>query len=864
MVAVDESGPRLVDEAECRTRRTGDSQAGATVQSTAVGSPQPRERRRYRLGDFRQDLRLAVRALARKPGWTAAGVLTLALGVAGSTLVLGLLDRAFLRPLDFGDGRELVTLYVTSGPEYSPLSYPDYGELRTALEGTVDLAAFCRVFMTVAGGAFPERHEGEMVSGAFFSVLGVRPALGRLIGPADNVVPGGHRLVVLSDFLWRSQFAADPEIVGRTVRLNEDVYDVIGVVPAGFRGAVWPSFESAFWIPAMMADDYFSGRDVLNGRSFAVFQTLGRLAPGTPLEAVQARIDPVDEVLARDRGASAYYPETGAPWRVHALPASYLRLWPEYRDEVAGFLGILGLMAAAALAVACANLATLLLARSTEWRHELAIRRALGAAWADLVRRLGMEVAVLVAAGGLGAAALVVWSSALAPLLPLTVPYQLDLVPDLRVLGIGLAVTAVTGCAFAVPAVWRVLRGLPGLSAMSRTYSAAGRSTAMSGLVVAQVAVSTVLVVGCGLLVRSAWNTQRIDQGFDAPRGASLRVAFPRAWEDDPDRANAATDRLLDGLRSESLVTAASASTRRPGDVPAPVEVRLAGSRRVGPETPVETNVNAVTGDYFDTFGIPVRSGRVFGRADAVAGAPVAVVSQALAALHFSPRNPVGQTLRLPGEEGPRRIVAVVGDTAGRDVRLAPPPTVYVPYRQRPQGGAYVTVRARGGAADESALLRRRARELDPAIAVSEAATFAELRRAATRESRVHAGLAATAAGLALSLALVGLYGLMGYVVRRREREIGIRIALGATRAHVHRLVVGGGCRLTVLGLVLGLAASIGASRLLSPLLYGVGPGDAPTFAVVPALFLLAAVVACLGPALHATRVNPTDVLRAE
>ena len=190
MVRSDESGPRLVDEAECRTRRTGDNQAGATVQSTAVGSPQPRERRRYRLGDFRQDLRLAGRALARRPGWTAAGVLMFALGVAGSTLVLGLLDQAFVRPLGFGDGRELVTLYVTSGPEYSPLSYPDYGELRTALEGTVDLAAFCRVFMTVAGGPFPERHEGEMVSGAFFSVLGVRPALGRVIGPADNVVPG--------------------------------------------------------------------------------------------------------------------------------------------------------------------------------------------------------------------------------------------------------------------------------------------------------------------------------------------------------------------------------------------------------------------------------------------------------------------------------------------------------------------------------------------------------------------------------------------------------------------------------------------------------------------------------------------------
>ena len=194
-----------------------------------MGDAEPRERRHHRLGDLRQDLRLAGRALARKPGWTAAGVLTLSLGVAGSTLVAGLLDagrscgRCASRP-----AHELVTLYVTSGPEYSPMPYPDYREFRTALEGSVDLAAFCRVFMTVAGGAFPERHEGEMVSGAFFPVLGVRPALGRLIGPADNVVPGGHRVVVLSNFLWRSQFAADPEIVGRSVHLDETVYDVVG------------------------------------------------------------------------------------------------------------------------------------------------------------------------------------------------------------------------------------------------------------------------------------------------------------------------------------------------------------------------------------------------------------------------------------------------------------------------------------------------------------------------------------------------------------------------------------------------------------------------------------------------------------
>ncbi len=817
---------------------------------------------RRRFGAVRQDLRLAGRALARKPGWTAAGVLTLAIGVAGSTLAAGLFDQAFVRPLPFAAGGELVTLYVTSGPRYSPMPYPDYREFRTALEGAVDLAAFCRVFMTVGGGAFPERHEGEMVSGAFFSALGVRPVLGRLIGPADNRVPGGRRVVVLSDFLWRRQFAADPEIVGRTVRLNEAAYDVVGVTPPGFRGPVWPSFESAFWIPATMADEYFGGRDVLNGR-LPVFQTVGRLAPGASLAGAQARIDPVDEVLARDR-AGVYYPETAAPWRARALPGSYLRLWPEFRDEVAAFLAVLGLMAAAALAVACANLATLLLARSTEWRRELAIRRALGASRVDLVRRLGAEVALLVGAGGLGALTLVVSSSALAPLLPLTVPYQLDLAPDRRLLGIGVVLSAATGFAFAMPAAWRVLRDRPEGASLSRGSGARGGSSAMSALVVVQVAFSTVLVVGCGLLLRSAWNTQRIDQGFDAPCGASLRMSFPRAWRDDADLAGAAVDRLIEGLRAESIVTAASASTRRPGSGPGRNEVWLAASARVGPETPVETQLNAVTGGYFETFGIPVRAGRVFGRADAEAGARVAVVSRALAAEHFPRRRVVGQTLRLRGEEQPRRIVGVVGDTADLDVRLPPRPMVYVPYRQSRHDGAYVTIRTRSGVVDGPAALRRRVGGLHPAIAVSEAATFAALRRAATRESRVHAGLAAVTAGLALSLALVGLYGLMGHVVRRREREIGIRIALGATPANVYGLVLGLGFRLAALGLVLGLAASVGAGRLLSRLLYGVGPGDSATLAVVPALFLAAAFMACRGPARHATRVDPAEVLRAE
>ena len=668
---------------------------------------------------------------------------------------------------------------------------------------------------------------------------------------------------MLSDFLWRSHFASDPEIVGTQVRLDNLVYDVIGVTPPGFRGAVWPSFQTAFWIPAMMADHYFSGGDVLNGQSFAVFQTVGRLAPGTRLEALQARIDPLDDVLSRDRETNRYYTDTGAPWRVRALPGNYLRLWPEFRDEVTAFLRILGLMALAVLAVACANVATLLLARSIEWRHEVALRQALGASRLDLVRRLGAEVLLLLLAGGLGAIALVLWMSPLAPRLPLTVPYGLDLIPDHRMLGIGLVVALVTGCAFAIPPVWRALRDPLSLTAVSRTVSA-GRSPAMDALVIAQVALALILVMGCGLLLRSAWNTEQIDPGFHALQGVSVRVEFPQAREDDPDVANTLVERVLDGLRAESLVTTASASTGRPLSVQARVEVRVTDSLHVGPDTPVAAQFNAVTADYFETFDIPVRAGRVFTGTDAVDGVSVAVISQALATRHFPNRQPVGQTLRVEDEAQLRRIVGVVGGTVGRNIRLAPQPTVYVPYRQHPGQGAHVTIGVRGDGADGRVLLRQHVGRLDPTIALPEPTTFAELRRAATRESRVHAGLAAMLAVVALSLGLVGLYGLMGYLVHRREREMGIRTALGATPAAIVGLVVGRGCRITLLGIALGLAASGATNRLLSRLLYDVEPSDLLTLMVVPVLFITAAVVACWGPARHAARVNPTDALRAE
>ena len=680
--------------------------------------------------------------------------------------------------------------------------------------------------------------------------------------PADTAVPGGHRVVVLSDYLWRSQFGSDPGIVGTQVRLNRELYEVIGVAPPAFRGAVWPTFESALWVPAMMAGDYLPGADVLNGRFFAIFQTIGRLTPGTRYEAVQARIDPLDAVLSEDRD-SPYYTNTGAPWRVRALPGNYLRLWPEYREDTRVFLTIFGLMAVAALAVASANMATLLLARAIEWRRELAIRHALGATRVDLARRLGVEVLLLLFAGGLGASALVVWLSPLVPLLPLTVPYELDLVPDLRVLGIGLIVALVTGCAFAIPPVWRVLHGTPNLATLSRTVSV-GRSTAMSALVIVQVALSLILVMGCGLLLRSAWNTHQIDPGFHALEGVTARIEVPQVSPDDPGATHAFVERLLEGLRSEALVVSASASTDRPLAIPGRVEVRFADSRTAEPDTSVRVGFNRTTADYFETFAIPVHAGRLFTSGEVMDGAPVAVINQALATQHWSGLDPVGRSLRLTEEEQPRRIIGVVSDTLSRNISVPAELAVYVPFGLRPQQGAWLNIRLRGGEAGGQRLLREHVARLDPTLAVSEQITFAGMRRSSTRDSRVRAGLAAILAGIALTLALVGLYGLMGYLVHRREREMGIRTALGATPGNIVGLILGTSCRLALVGVALGLAASVGTNRLLTRLLYGVEPSDPLTFMLVPVPIITVAIIACWGPSLRAARVNPTEALRAE
>ena len=813
------------------------------------------------------DIRPALRFLLKKPGWTAAAVLTIAIGIAGSTLAFSLVDRALWRPLGFADGGELVTLYARSAGEYSAIAWPDYVAFRDVLhddgEGPADLAAFVRTFSTVGGGEFPELHEGELVSGNFFSVLRVQTFLGRSITPFDNVTPGAHPVIVLSHFLWRTQFGADADVLGRDVLLDGRAYEVVGVAPPGFRGPVWPSFESAFWIPAMMAGDEFGADEhrVFESGGLPVFQTVGRMRGGRRMDALQARIDPLDAVLAGERVDSPYFPDMKQPWRVAVLPGNYLRLWPEYREPVARVLLVLGLMAAAGLLVGCANLATLLLARGVERRRELAIRRALGAGAVEIARRVGVEVLLLVTAGGAVAVGLVYGLSPLVPLLPLGVPYELDLSPDRHVLGIGLAVAALAAILFAALPLTQVLRDRTALAAGERAATTgAGGTRVMNGLVVIQVALSLVLLASCGLLVRSAISAAAVDLGFHAGRGMTARVTVPGL---SADQRAALFRGLVDRLRSEPFVVAASASNGK-------VVSFLPARQLYVQDSPVTALASAVTENYlpvsrghFGTFGIPFLAGRDFHAAEEPAAA-VAVVNRTLAERYWPGLDPIGRSLLLAGEDEPRRIIGMVGDAARRSVRSPSYAVVYVPHAQDPSEWTWVNLRTRADLGVGLPALREHLLALDPGGAVSVPDTFDELRADATRDARLQAGMASGLAGVAVILALIGLYGLMVYVVGRREREIGIRATLGATPASIVRLMLRRAERLTGAGLLLGLLLSAMATGGLAGLLYETDPRDPLTLAGAAVVLGLAAMFAAFGPARRAARVDPATVLRAE
>ncbi len=815
------------------------------------------------------DLRLALRVLAKSPGFTAFATLSLALGIGAATALFTLLNAALLRPLPGRDPAGLVTVYTSdsSGPLYGTSSYPDYLDFRARTEVFSGLAAHTLRPVLLTADGTSERAVAALVSGNLFDVLGQNAQLGRVLR-ADEEPPGQYPLIVLSDAFWRRRWGADPGVVGRAVALNGQPFTIVGVAAPGFTGLVRGVGVELF---APLAMSPTLGGGTLDQRGSRDLMLLGRLAPGTGIDAARASLAIVGRQLHAAHPTS-WTNKRNEPRVVSVLPEHASRLLPQLRLPVTAFLGVLFALVGLVLLLACSNVASLLLARASARRRELAVRVALGASRARLLRQLLAESLLLaLLSGALGVALALVASKLFGALrLPLPVTPALGLAIDGRVLLFALGVTLATQLLFGLAPAWRAAQACPSdaLKGAADAPSARRRPAVRDILVTAQVAGSLVLLVVAGLLAHSLAKAHALDPGFD-PRGTVVFSIDLDSRGYDAARGRVFQDALEAKLGALPGVEAVGLATRLP--------LTLGGGRRslavegyqAAPDEDMEVDFSIVSPGYFGATRTPFVAGRGFAAADA--GGPGAVVVNEAFARRFWPgRDARGRRLlvarQVAGEqrEAPLEVVGVVRDGKINSVGEQPTPCVFYPLSHLYDGQTSVIVRAGG---DPSALvraLRRVVGEMDPSLPVYDVRTLAAHLDTALLPMRAAAWLAALTGCVGLGLAALGLYGVLSYAVARRTREIGVRVALGARRADVVAHFLRQGLRLAGLGAGLGLLCAWGLTRFLRFLLYAVDPLDPLTLAAVSGLLLVVAAAACLVPAARAARVEPVVALRDE
>jgi predicted permease len=811
-----------------------------------------------RLGrDLAHDLRYGARALRKAPAFTLLSVLTLALGIGATTAMFSVVNAVLLRPLPFARPEELVRVW-NSWANYprGSVADPELHEWRERAKTLAGIAAYTGhggYTLAVPGGE-PETVTVAATSANFFDVLGVRSALGRTFLPGEDTA-GKNAVVVIGDRLWRRRFGSDPAVVGRTVSLQGQTVTVVGVMPAAFA---YPSASMDLWQP--MPLDPHQPRP----RGNHYLRAVARLAPGQGPGQAQAEL----EVTARQMRAQ--YPEAypdGSGFTIRLQPL---------RDEMLGrvapplllLLGAVGLV----LSIACANVASLMLARGTSRGREIAIRTALGAGRARIARQLLAESLLVAAIGGAaGIAAAMLALPALLALAPETMPRLREVRIDAPVLMVAAALTALTGVVFGLFPVWQSTRADANqLLKSGRTGAIAGARRPQKLLVVAETALAMVLLFGAGLLLRSFAKLLQEEPGFEARGVATAEVSLPAARYPKREDAGRFFERLRRSL-AESPATASAAVGNNPplsGWMTDNIIV-IEGYTPRGPGDRPDPEYREVSPDYFRTLRIPVLSGREFAEEDDDRHPPVAVVSRSLALKYWGSEDPVGRRLRLPYDAAERwiTIVGVVGDVKQTRVNDPVMPTVYLPHLQTRWTTMHVFVRATADAQASVADIVRHVRALDGQLAVSEARLLEDLVGESLSSPRFNLRLLGLFAALALALAGVGTFGVMRYIVEQRTAEIGIRMALGAGRQRVLGEVLREGLALALAGVVLGLLGSVALARTLtalSSLLHGVTATDPLTLAAVVVLLLVVAALASWAPARTATGVDPTVALRGE
>lgn len=812
------------------------------------------------------DIKYAVRSLARRPGFTIVAVVTLALGIGASTAVFTLVDGVLLQPLPFSDADELVSLehQGRDGEDELPISPGLYLLYRDQAATLESVAVYTRTAVTLVADDQPERVMGQSVTADFFDVLDVAPAMGRAFEPGEGA-PDGALVIVLSDGLWRSRYGADPSILGTTIEVSGRNREVIGVMPAGFG---FPDQEARFWLPRVV--------DEANAPLAAFFASgIGRIAEGRSIEAVTAEIDGMlgrlPELFPGDGGAT-FLMEVNIGSVVRSLKESVVG---DVSTTLWVLLGTVGFV----LLIACANVANLLLVRAEGRQRELALRVAVGAGRLQVMRTFMAESLVLGAAGGaLGLLFANASIRATTAFIPSDLPRMHEIGMDLRVLGF--AFVMVLGCVVFFGLFPMVRYGVSDLAGQLREGGGARGSTGgrerhrlRNGLVVAQVALALVLLIGSGLMFRSFQALRAVDPGFDPSGTVTARIIIPPGEIGEPLEVTGFFRELRDrleqqpGVESVGMTTALPLSEAGAGFSGIEVEDHPRGPD----ELPVFAAIPQAGEGYFEAMGIDVLAGRPFERGDGGDGTRALVVSQSFAEEWWPGESPLGRQVRYGGEnEGWYQIVGVVDDVHQDGLEAPTRPTVYFPLLTESDGNYSparvqdVVIRTSRNPQDLVPVLRREMRAINPRIPLSNPRTVEEVFDGATARTSFTMAMLGSASGIALLLGLVGIYGVISYVVSQRTQEIGVRMALGATASSVRGMVVRQGLLLSVGGVALGLLVAFLVSRIMGSLLYGVSATDPLTYALVASMLVLVAVGASWIPALRAAGVDPSRALRAE
>ncbi|MCI0486528.1 MAG: ABC transporter permease [Blastocatellia bacterium] len=804
-----------------------------------------------------QDLRYGARTLIKQPGFTAVAVLALALGIGANTAIFSAVNAVLLRSLSYKEPDRLMVVWERNFPRnretnvVSPANFLDWQSQNHVFE---QMAAIASIRTNLTGAGEPEEIATQIITADFFSIMGVQPLLGRAFIP-EEFQQGKDNVVVLSQRLWQRRFGADPGVVGRAITISGQPHVVVGIMPPRFY---FVNKDTEMWAP-MLLD---TGRDYrkIAGRYLL---SVARLKSGVTIGQAQAEMTALASRLEQE------HPDFNSGWGVNIVPI-YEEIVGDIRIQLLILLGAVAFV----LLIACANVANLLLARASSRQKEIALRAALGAGRFRIIRQLLTESVLLAALGGAAGLALAYWGvKLLISLSPKDIPRLDEIGIDMRVLGFTLAVSLLTGVIFGLlPALQSSRPDLnESLKEGGRSQSGGRAGHRARGLfVVTEVALALVLLIGAGLMIKSFVKLQQVDPGFDSQKLLTMRMLLPRSKYREDQQRVVFFDEAVRKISALPGVEAAGTISFLPlAGLGSATSFHLADKPEPPPGEKPVTEVRVIGQDYFKAMGIPLLKGRLFTERDTAESPRVLIINETMARQMFPNEDPLGKRLIISwGDDLPDEIIGVVRDIKPTSLDADPRPMIYWPHRREPYGFMNILVRASVDPVSLSAAAQREIRAIDSEQPIAEIQAMETVVSESIAKPRFTMLLLGIFAALALLLAAVGIYGVMSYSVTQRTHEIGIRMALGAERSDILRLVVGRGMLLALIGVVIGLIAAFILTSLSTPfisdLLYSVTATDTTTFIAIPLLLALIALLSCYIPARRATKVDPMVALRYE